>query len=105
MYKKVLCVFAAANLAGCVTAPHPGGVEGAMAPRIVKDKHDIPTWTNVGSFGPIKAGDEVHAEATCATLDNDKQTFRAEGYHSAAIALNGEKFLGGGYYCVAKKRH
>lgn len=104
MYKSTLCVILAAGLAGCSTMAHPGLAEGMPAPRIVKDKHDIPRWTNIGSFGPIKAGDDEHAQSVCVSLNNEKFTFRAEGYHSTAIDLNGDQFAGGGYYCVAQKR-
>ncbi|WP_298174562.1 hypothetical protein [Novosphingobium sp.] len=104
MYKITLCAIAAATLAGCSTVAHPGLVEGTPAPRIIKGKHDVPTWTNVGSFGAIRADDDEHAQSVCAGLNDEKYTFRAEGFHSAAIDINGEKFPAGGYYCVAKKR-
>lgn len=104
MYRHALCAIAAVTLGGCSTTPHPGLVEGTPAPRIVKGKHEIPTWINVGSFGAIKAGDDQHAQSVCAGLNNEKYTFHAEGFHSAAIDLKGETFPGGGYYCVAKKR-
>lgn len=104
MYKIALCTIAAVTLAGCSTAQRPGLVEGTPAPRIVRDKHDIPTWINIGSFGPIKPGDAEKAQSVCATLNDEKYTFRAEGFHSDAIDLNGNKFPAGGYYCVAKKR-
>ena len=104
MYKIVLTAVAVATLSGCASTPHPGLVEGTPVPRIVKGKHEVPMWTNIPSFGRIKAGDEAHAQTVCATLDDQKHVYRAEGYHTQALNVDGEKFAGGGYYCVAHKR-
>lgn len=91
-------------LGGCVNTPHPGVAEGGIAPRIELDKHHVPLWRNVESFGPVRTGDAEHASAVCATLNSDNQVFEPRGYHSRAIDVNGVPFAGGGYYCVGRKR-
>ena len=101
---KLLPALAFVMLSGCVSVPHPGTSEGATPPRIVLRKDNVPVWTNVPSFGPIRAGDAEHAQSVCSSLDTAKLSFKPEGYHSKAEQLDGKVFDGGGYYCVGHKK-
>ncbi|KUR74653.1 hypothetical protein [Novosphingobium sp. FSW06-99] len=100
--KYVLSLLPLAAMCACVA--HPGSSEGGIPPRLVVNKDHIPVWKHVGSFGPIRPGDEAHARTVCASLDTDKKRFRPEGYHTRAEGADGAAFPGGGYYCVGHRK-
>lgn len=91
---------AIALLSGCASmAPAgPSGEPSQTPPRIISI-NDSKAWDNPSLFGKVPPDLQSIGDAYCRDFGFE----RAAGYHPKAMDENGDRFDGGGYYCVAQK--
>lgn len=87
-------------LSGCAY-PSPGRVAADIPPQLVQ-REGLTTWDKPGAFGPVPAEQAERGSATCASLNSDKLTFEARGFHPRAMNLQGQPFPAGGFFCTPK---
>lgn len=101
-FTPVLALAIAGLASACSTGVVIGSKPGDVPPRIVDSKDGGRTWDNPAAFGPVPVELAAAGQSVCATLDTKEVKHQAIGYHPAAMNFEGQKFAGGGYYCVRK---
>ena len=97
--KKIFALCLPMALLAACAAPSIGDKQADVAPRIII-KDDVRTWDKPGAFGPVPAELQANGQKVCGSLDKDNAKHEARGYHAKAENLEGQPFVGGGYYCV-----
>lgn len=96
----ICCSGVVAIISGC-TVPGPGNKPGDVPPRLVI-KNNVASWDNSAAFGPVPAELLQAGQRVCMKLDTKDAQYKAGGYHSGALDVDGKPIRGGGYYCVKK---
>ena len=97
--KKIIALLLPIALLTACAAPSIGDKQADVPPRIII-KDDVRTWDKPGAFGPVPAELQAQGQKVCETLDTDKTKHEPRGYHAKAENLDGQAFVGGGFYCV-----
>lgn len=92
-----LMLLAAVLSTACATI---GSQPSDTPPRLISTLDGGIGWNNPGAFGPVPQALAANGSAVCAALNKGSQTFRALGYHPAALDLDGKPIQGGGFFCV-----
>lgn len=81
--------------------PAPSSKSSAV-PRLVI-RNGVMTWTNAKAFQPVPASLVEQGATVCRIFNTPARQYRAAGYHSQALNVQGKPFPGGGYYCIPTK--
>lgn len=103
---------AAALTAGCATSS-PGAIgtekvgdfPKGLSPQYVKTPPEFTqfAWWNRGSFQAVPEDKAAAGQEACNKDSEDKEQFKAVGYHSFARGPDSYPIKGGGFYCEKAK--
>ncbi len=79
-------------------ASRPSATASVTPPKLVAFS-DTFVWDRPSAFGPVPTALAEKGQEVCASLNRGAHSFRASGYHPAALDSKGVPFLGGGFFC------
>jgi len=101
----LLCAGSANSLVGCNTLFYGVGFKEAETPPQLVANPKNPAeviWNDARLFGPVPRDKATEGAALCSTMNSSTTSFKAVGYHHAALAFDGSRLPAGGFYCVKR---